>query len=353
MGAVHMPKTTYEGMRALVDGTSKPPRAMTPQEYVALSEDEREDFDEERIAWFGDKFVLDTAQAAKLRTVLKTFRIQASSVGGFGCARVIFLDGRPHIGKTTTLLRLIRETERDYARRVPNFRDLGHTPVVYVEATSKATPKTMASAVLSFFGIPHNGRWTQAELTTTAVDALNGHHTKVLMVDEMQMLRLNSEYGDDAVNGLKTIINNTGVVAVLSGADVMPTLRSTAARQLLARGVVEHLRPFTYTSAESRSRWALLLQNCTEQMHLMGGTTSDVVEHADVLLAASSGCIGDLRVILSLAQSLAIFSKDSPESPEVVTPAILANAIEAYGGSMQTPATEPPKKTGRSKKAAA
>ena len=37
-----------------------------------------------------------------------------------------------------------------------NFREQGHAPVAYIEMDPKASPKSIASSILNFYGIPHN-----------------------------------------------------------------------------------------------------------------------------------------------------------------------------------------------------
>lgn len=55
-----------------------------------------------------------------------------------------------------------------------NFREQGHAPVAYIEMDPKASPKSIASSILNFYGIPHNFKSaTQHQLTDLALDALH------------------------------------------------------------------------------------------------------------------------------------------------------------------------------------
>jgi len=71
----------------------------------------------------------------------------------------------------------------------------------------------------------------------------------VVIVDEFHVVQLEGRRGDDAINAVKAIINNTGVVTVLAGIDLDVQLGSRAAEQLIARGEVHRYNPFDYAAS--------------------------------------------------------------------------------------------------------
>ncbi|MET1152891.1 TniB family NTP-binding protein [Arthrobacter sp.] len=144
-------------------------------------------------------------------------------------------------------------------RRVPTGRKWGIVPVCYIEVAPKSTPKMIAAAILDFYGVPVGERRTQRELVNNAVTVMLARRTRMLIVDELQMLRLQGSAGDDAIDTLKSIINNAGCVTVFAGIDLTAKMASRAAEQIMARGELRHLLPFSYASDPDRSRWAGLV----------------------------------------------------------------------------------------------
>ena len=55
---------------------------------------------------------------------------------------------------------------------------------------------------------------------TGALDALRRHRTQVLIIDEVQMLKLDGKMGDDAINSLKTFMNGSDAICVFNGVDL-------------------------------------------------------------------------------------------------------------------------------------
>ena len=155
-------------------------------------------------------------------------------------------DRSAHVGKTTALVHLAAKTEQWVGKRDPAFKQQGQAPVAYIEMEPKATPKSIASSILNFYGIPHAFRSaTQHQLTNLALDALRRHRTRMLIIDELQMLKLDGKSGDDAINSLKTIMNDSGATCVFAGVDLQTGLSSRAAEQIIARCTVIGMRPFS------------------------------------------------------------------------------------------------------------
>ena len=51
----------------------------------------------------------------------------------------------------------------------------------------------------------------------------------MLIIDELQMLKLDGKTGDDAANSLKTIMNDSGAICVFAGVDLLEGLSSRPA----------------------------------------------------------------------------------------------------------------------------
>ena len=319
------PRTTLEGLRARIDYVPVPPARLTPAKYRSLDEAARRTYDDQRLAWFGGGFVFDTTETDAVRKAVRRYRISTHPLA-LGGERLAFLDGEANSGKTTLLMQVAADVERSVHTQHPSFRAEGIVPVVYIEMMPRSTPKMVARSILDFFGTPYSDRGTQTALTQQAVLVLRKHQTQVLIVDELQMLRLDGSTGDDAINGLKSIINGAGLVTLLSGADVQARLRSAAAAQLLRRGSTHRLDSHHYANDEGRLRWANLVDAFAQQMRLVGGDASHLRKHADLLFHTCEGRIGDLRRVLSTAMSLMLDEKESPAAAERISTVHLSAA---------------------------
>ncbi|UPW04843.1 TniB family NTP-binding protein [Rhodococcus pyridinivorans] len=310
------PKNTLTGLRQRLDHRFIRPDRLDRDAYRALDADQRWNYDSRRLQWFGAGFWLKTADTMELLRSVKDY-LRTTHEYAVG-ERNIVLDGPANVGKTTMLLRLAREVEMAQARLNPAYRRHGHVPVVYIEVAPRSTPKMIAAAILDFFGTPVGERRTQRELVGNATDLMLARGTRLLIVDELQMLRLHGPHGDDAMDTLKSIINNAGVVTVLAGIDLTGKLASRAAEQIMGRGETRPLRPFSYASDADRDRWAALLLRFSEEMHLVDSEPERLVQFADPLHALTEGRIGNLRRVLSRALSVAIDEKHTPDAPEEI-----------------------------------
>ena len=140
----------------------------------------------------------------------------------------------------------------------------------------------------------------------------------MLIIDELQMLKLDGKSGDDAINSLKTIMNDSGAICVFAGVDLQTGLSSRAAEQIIARCTVIGMRPFSGSTETLRGQWAALIESLGGAMNLLDCEDNHLAPFADLLLSMSNGKIGDLRSVLSLAMSEAIELREEV-GQEVVT----------------------------------
>jgi hypothetical protein len=261
-------KNTLVGMRRQIDLHVTEPAALTRADYQALSPKDRQVYDESRVRWFGSGFLLKS-------------------------------------DASTDLLHSVR----------------GYLAMRDLDAVG-----SQGVSVLDFFAVPHRQRDAHQVLVRQAAEVMVRHRVSLLIVDEFHVVQLEGRRGDDAINAVKAIINNTGVVTVLAGIDLDVQLGSRAAEQLMARGEIHRYSPFDYASDASRRAWAGLVAAFAEQMRLLDGPP-DLAPYADSLHAVTAGRIGPLRRILSFALMTMLESKfDEPTLPEKLTEEHLAVA---------------------------
>ncbi len=302
---------------SIVDAKDGAPGLVTHKAFDRLDDEAKVAYDDTRLDWFANGFYLNNPVQRRIfstsRALLRTHN--PNTVGAHG----IVLDGPPHIGKTSVLIRQAREVERMEGKRNPEFRDEGLVPVAYIEMEPNSTPKSIADSVLEFFGIPRNFKSaSQHELTAQAIDALRRHRTRLLAFDELQMLKLRGKMGDDAINSLKTFMNNSGAVCIFAGVDLRVGLASRAAEQIMARCQVSEMLPMTGTDEVSRERWASVVNALGSAMNLLDAEPGHLAPYADLLRHLSNGKIGDLRGTLHLAMAQALDERDEV-GVEVVT----------------------------------
>ena len=309
-------KNTLIGMRRQIDRVVAEPGKLTRAAYEALSTAGQLAYDESRVRWFGSGFTLRSEATTELLRSVRGY-IAMRDMDAVGSQGVCVLSGPANVGKSTTLLQLAKEVEARTERRHPGFRDDGSVPVVSIEMLPGATPKGVATSILDFFGVPHPQREAHQVLVRQAAEVMARRRTSLFIVDEFHAVQLDGRRGDDAINTVKAIINNTGVVTVLAGIDLDLQLGSHAAEQLMARGETHRHAPFDYASEASRQSWTRLVDAFAKQMYLIEGPP-DLSPYADALHSLTEGRIGALRRILGFAMLTMLEEKSAPADPETL-----------------------------------
>lgn len=309
-------KNTLTGMRRQIDRVVDEPPKLDRARYEAFTDAERLTYDESRIKWFGSGFTLRNEATTELLRSVRGY-VAMRDLDAVGSQGVCVLTGPANVGKSTTLLQLAKEVEARAQRRHAEFREDGRVPVVSIEMLPGATPKGVATSILDFFAVPYRPREPHQALIRQAAEVMSRHRAALLIVDEFHAVQLDGRRGDDAINTVKAIINNTGVVTVLAGIDLDLHLGSRAAEQLMARGETHRHAPFDYASEASRQSWARLVGAFAQQMNLIDGPPG-LGSFADALHSLTEGRIGALRRILGFALLTMLEEKTSPADAEVI-----------------------------------
>lgn len=294
--------TTLDGWRRYLDEQIERPTAISRRDYEDLTPGEQYDYDEARAGWFKSGFNLHTDLYKDL-----SFDVESRLVGSDyrrTASDLVLVDGEPYIGKSTALKAVAREAERRYARRHPGYRDHGKVPVAYIEMTPKANDKTVAGTFLDFFQHPINDRAPQRILRQAAVELLIERDTRLVVVDEFQMLHLTGASGDDAIDTLKTIFNEAQVVPLVAGNRLRDLLKSKEAAQLSERAGRHETGTMQWDTDEGREEWSDLVYALGSELHLLDGSpVANLRRHEADLYAHTGGNLGKLRTLLGLIQS--------------------------------------------------
>lgn len=175
-------------------------------------------------------------------------------------------------------------------------------PVVYLSLLSSAGVKELNAQILSFLGYPGEGiaRVTSARVIT----AMRRHGVKLLIVDDVHMLRLGDRSSRLVLDYLKTLNSELGF---LHGTMVFVGPNLEAAEifedpQIRGRLRILNLEPAEIASEHGRRAWQQFLHGCEEiLLPYLGraepGTFSS--KHAAYIWHRTQGFVGDTGALLT------------------------------------------------------
>lgn len=174
-------------------------------------------------------------------------------------------------------------------------------PVCYLTLLSESRSKDLYTQLLAFVGYPASG--VERTLALRAVQALQTHGVRLVILDDAHMLRTSSVTGRATLNAVKHLNTELGEVggvlmlvgAELTGGDVLsdPQIRGRLS---------EHtLNPYEVDTPTGRAQWQRFLKNCEELLlpylpgHEAGLFSS---RHAGYLWRRTQGYVGDTTRLL-------------------------------------------------------
>ncbi len=156
------PTTTLEGWRSFVNADPSELALLPREEWEALDERDRRDYDEARIAHHAELVVVSTSAITdntgegQLLVLMNPREI--------GARRGLIVSGDAATGKTTSIKQLGRLHELRVRARFPAARD--RIPVVYVTCPPKGSPRKLAMEFARFPGLPLRTRANVTDIAT-------------------------------------------------------------------------------------------------------------------------------------------------------------------------------------------
>lgn len=328
-------RNTLTGFRQRIDNEVVEPPRLTRAEYLRLDEIEQQDYDMARIQWIATRYWVPNLRTRELMSSVR-LALAARDPLVVG-ERGICLYGPSHAGKTTALMKVATAVEKQAARKDADYREHGHVPVVWLDIPPNATPKAIGSSILRFFGVPYNARESQDDVLSRAISLTALAKTDLIIIDEVQMLRLEGRSGDAAVNALKALMNGTPATCLFSGVDLRKRLNSQAAQQILRRCEEIEIAPMRASVDEERADFGELVGQFSKELRLLDQADDYLLPHTDLLLRLSGGLMGPLRHIISGATSRAIMNKGDAHAPE----AFGVDAIRRAASGLRLESIEP------------
>ena len=269
-----------------------PPLAsLTPRDRFA--------YDQARMDYLSGGLVLSTTAVTRGQLLL-TRAFQENRARNSGHAGVM-LSGPSSMGKTTTAKRLMRWVLSQYDKQVPDWRELDHVPVMYVEVTDKS-PKSFLQEMAAFFGLSVANRDSTADLRTKVVAAVRRARTQLIVVDELHNLAASRAAGlGETIDLLKGLHNDIAATFLYCGIDLPSTslMNGPRGQQLNSRFAMLELEPYVWSHAPHRKAWKALIRNFENQLQLHDHPEKSLDADAEYLWQRTGGSIGSLSRLLT------------------------------------------------------
>ncbi|MGW1917140.1 TniB family NTP-binding protein [Streptomyces sp. NPDC002076] len=306
---------------------SRPPeRPVMPsyQQYLRLTEEEREDFNDDRDAFHSALVIVDTAQVKRLHYLMKR-RVKANARRAAGARAGIVLDGPPTVGKSTMVKLFAARHEIRLRRRHPErFEDryesggllIDYTPVVYLSIPARATPKDLSVLLADYLGMVLPRGATQTDITNQVLNVLADVGTELVIIDDVHFLDLSAKEGRVVNDHLKYIANKTAATFVYTGVDLKKSglflegQASSRATQTSGRNTRHAVTKFGCTTDADKTEWAQTVKALEDILVLFRHKPGQLVKLSPYLYDRTDGSICALTDLLRESAIEAVMSEE-------------------------------------------
>lgn len=219
--------TGWQHYRTTRDQFIPPPRLTVRQDKM-LPDDRRSDYDVYRRLTNVNLPVQETPMLEGVTRLIdrrlqgNTLRRNSPTMPG------VMVSGWGNHGKTATVCSVAAAFEDQWLDfhhhlnpdSVPGTADL-HAPVVYVQTPVTATPKSLCESILNFFG-PERWKFTLPQLIQLVADCLRDHGVKVLIIDDINRLRMHRADDQDVLDLIRALMS-FNVTLILTGVNIPGT----------------------------------------------------------------------------------------------------------------------------------
>jgi hypothetical protein len=223
------------------------------------------------------------------------------------------------MGKTAAALAAMKTVFNKYRREVPDFREFGRLPVVYVEVPAGSTPKSMMAQFAKFLGLPVETRATLDSLQRTVVCVLQEVGTKLIVVDELHHLSDTNRSNIESSDLLKSLSNQVSATFVYAGINLHGgrVLAGERGQQIAGRFTMQSLHRYTTANADEWRLWNGIVRAFEEEFCLLNHKPGDLADHSAYLYDRTQGAIGSLVHLLTLAAQLLVLEDFGPEDERI------------------------------------
>ncbi|MEC5186231.1 hypothetical protein RCH12_003715 [Cryobacterium sp. MP_3.1] len=293
--------TNLAGLQRYLLRASSKPRTLTAEEYLTLSEEEKEAHDDARILYLNRELTVDTpAVKAALSDVRRLLR---SNYGKASGRHGLLLSGPSRAGKTHTALAILRATMNRYLADYSDPRPEGIVPVVFIDVPPAATAKSMMHQFCDFLGMTRGPRFTLEELTYMATQTMLRGRTALIVVDEVHNLNNSSANTRDAIRALKGLSNALPATFIYCGVNLEKNglLAGDEGLQIAGRFALRRMLPHSYGNLQDRDEWGLTVRAFETGVGLISAGERYLEGHAEYLFSRTGGSIGSLGYLIRSA----------------------------------------------------
>jgi hypothetical protein len=297
------------------------PAHLTVAQWDALTDGQRDDHIDRLSRWLANLFIATIEADAIYRKVTKTVRANAYSPPG--AKRLPALSGMNYVGKSTMMMRWARDRYLEWTADAEKD-DYGHPifrpasgceadlyPIVWIDLRAAALIKDVVGEILDFFNLPSEG--DTRNVSEAAIGAIRRHRTRVVVIDDVHLLKTNWKGGRDVLDYVKhfnTRLGKLGVSLVLIGANLEGSDLATDP-QIASRLRLDHLQPYPCErdDVDDMRRWQAIVRQLENLVlpHLPRGKPEMLfTKLAQELYDRSQGYIGDVTELVTEATIEAI-----------------------------------------------
>jgi len=303
--AARHPLATKQGWAAFAAQSSPaPPQLLPTTDWQRLDALERELYNETRQDYHS---ALQLVATPDIKKIIHTgTKLIINNRGKQLGRRGLIVSGPSGTGKSTSITQLGKKFQIDTERRNPAARD--RIPVVYIVVPPDATPKTLATEMAVFLGLPVAERDSCQSVAHTVASVMRRLGTGLVLVDFTDRLDLTTRQGKNASDQLKYFFDTISATFIYAGLDLEETgmFSGVRGRQIAGRFIPVNTGPFTHTTTEAKQNWAKLIATMEQGLRLQRHTSGTLLKLAPYLHARTGGMIGSLDQLIHEAANDAI-----------------------------------------------
>ncbi|MCT9819296.1 TniB family NTP-binding protein [Microbacterium sp. W1N] len=274
------------------------PSTLSLAEHAALSPNARQEYDDMRIAHVASNIVVRTPHLESLLKELRRASLRADrAIGRTG----VVLSGPPAAGKTTGAFRAMVDGLARHEKRYPEWRKLGHIPVVYVEVPPGSNARNILGCFLDFLGLPYSNTVTAETRARMVKEHLVRGHTSLVVIDEMQNLFMNSRGHSEAAQAIKALMNAVAAVPLYVGVELESFLTAGdgMGRQFASRSTLISLDRLGIDTPAEQRLWGGVIHAFESELMLLNHEAKSLLSHGAYLWKVTRGSLGTLNRLLT------------------------------------------------------
>ena len=297
----------------------EPPPLFTPDAYNAFAVGERHRYDLARRIANINLPKHETPMTDRVRADLEPTLHANLFSSDPGVRAGVFISADGGLGKST----LMREIGADFDNEVRGLQQLAPglfphndrwVPVAWVTVPPKLSIRSLAIAILDFYGAPHRTSDTDSKLTKNVEDTIRDCGTRLLVLDDIT--RYKDHEADRLASDWIRNLMETSVTIVAMGVDVRgsgilydgKTSREQQLRtQTARRFTVLTMDAFSYDTDAQIRAWVAHLRALEDDLFLLHKEPGMLSEDlADFLFEQTQGVIGVLTKWVSITAMKAV-----------------------------------------------